>query len=63
MQIDTSKSGFVSAQEIFDCLKENKDAIVYFDLCVKTLYADLDKFKTQRKGLFSIEEFSNFVVK
>ncbi|EAR94644.1 hypothetical protein TTHERM_00052590 (macronuclear) [Tetrahymena thermophila SB210] len=61
MQIDTQKSGLVSSQEIFDSLKENKDAIVYFDLCVKTLYSDLDKFKTQRKGLFNIEEFSAFV--
>ncbi|KAL4511608.1 hypothetical protein ABPG72_012453 [Tetrahymena utriculariae] len=61
MQIDTHKSGFASSQEIFDSLKENKDAITYFDLCVKTLYSDLDKFKTQRKGLFNIEEFSLFV--
>ncbi|KAL4471381.1 hypothetical protein ABPG74_008274 [Tetrahymena malaccensis] len=62
MQIDTHKSGFVSSQEIFDSLKENKDAVIYFDLCVKTLYSDLDKFKTQRKGLFNIEEFSTFVI-
>lgn len=62
-QIDAVKTGVVSAQEIFASLSENKDAVVFFNLCTRTLFADLEKYKTIRKGLFTIHEFSEFVLR
>lgn len=58
MQIDTTtKSGILSYKEIFEALKGNADAVKFFDLCLRTLYADLEKFPTSRPGLFNLKEF------
>ncbi len=60
-QIDKTNSGFVSGKEIFTFIRNEKDAITFFDLSMNTFESDANKIDTQRPGLFNYNEFSNFL--
>lgn len=61
-EIDKTRAGVVSKEEVFENLHANQDAIVYFDLQPKTLWNDLHSLKTQRNQMLNFKEFSDFLV-
>lgn len=60
-QVDTSKTGLISKQQLHDYLLKQQFIIRGYNIDTKWLFTDLDNFETKRKGMLNKTELAIFL--